>query len=327
MAENLLEVKNLYVNYVIEDSTVEAVNGASFSLAKGETMGLVGETGAGKTTMALSIMQLVPYPPGIVVGGEIYFKGKNIIENTEKENQKIRGDGISMIFQDPMTALNPTMQIGKQMMEVVLKHTKLTRKQAEEQCKSLLETVGIRRDRFNDYPHQLSGGMKQRVIIAMSLLCSPELLIADEPTTALDVTIQAQVLDLIRNLIGQSSMSMILITHDLGVVAETCDKVCIMYAGEIVESGKVKVVYKNPRHPYTRGLFESIPRLEDDNIRLTPIEGSIPNPASLPSGCKFHTRCRYCADICKNAAPPEQVDQETGQSFKCHFDLFDGGEK
>ncbi|MDL2293024.1 ABC transporter ATP-binding protein [Ruminococcaceae bacterium OttesenSCG-928-D13] len=326
MAEKLLEVKNLCVNYATEESTVKAVSGTSFSLDKGETMGLVGETGAGKTTIALSIMQLVPYPPGIIVGGEIYFKGKNIIENTEKENQKMRGDGISMIFQDPMTALNPTMQIGKQMVEVVRQHTKTSRKLAEEKCKALLETVGIRSDRFNDYPHQLSGGMKQRVIIAMSLLCSPELLIADEPTTALDVTIQAQVLELMRNLIGQSNMSMILITHDLGVVAETCDTVCIMYAGEIVESGKVRTVYKNPRHPYTRGLFESIPRLDDDDdVRLTPIEGSIPNPASLPSGCKFHTRCHYCKDICKSEDPPEQVDAETGQTFKCHFDLFAGG--
>lgn len=327
MTENLLEVKNLCVNYVTEDRTVKAVSGAAFSLGKGESMGLVGETGAGKTTIALSIMQLVPYPPGIIVDGEIYFKGKNVIENTEKENQKIRGNGISMIFQDPMTALNPTMPIGKQMVEVVLKHTKATRKEAEEQCKKLMETVGIRRDRFNDYPHQLSGGMKQRIIIAMALLCSPELLIADEPTTALDVTIQAQVLELMRELIGKSNMSLILITHDLGVVAETCDKVCIMYAGEIVESGAVKTVYKNPRHPYTRGLFDSIPRLEDDDVRLTPIEGSIPNPAALPEGCKFHPRCKYCSDICKKEAPPERVDEETGQAFRCHFDLFNGGGK
>lgn len=327
MTENLLEVKNLSVNYVTEDRTVKAVSSASFSLGKGESMGLVGETGAGKTTIALSVMQLVPYPPGIIVGGEIFFKGKNVIENTEKENQKIRGNGISMIFQDPMTALNPTMTIAKQMVEVVMKHTKATRKEAEEQCKKLLETVGIRRDRFNDYPHQLSGGMKQRIIIAMALLCSPELLIADEPTTALDVTIQAQVLELMRELIGKSNMSLILITHDLGVVAETCDKVCIMYAGEIVESGTVKKVYANPRHPYTRGLFESIPRLEDDDVRLTPIEGSIPNPAALPDGCKFHPRCKYCSDICKKEVPPEQVDQETGQAFKCHFDLFNGGGK
>lgn len=249
MTENLLEVKNLSVNYVTEDRTVKAVNDVSFSLAKGESMGLVGETGAGKTTIALSVMQLVPYPPGIITGGEIYFKGTNLIENSEKENEKIRGNGISMIFQDPMTALNPTMTIAKQMVEVVMKHTKSTRKEAEERCKKLMETVGIRRDRFNDYPHQLSGGMKQRIIIAMALLCSPELLIADEPTTALDVTIQAQVLELMRELIGKSNMSLILITHDLGVVAETCDKVCIMYAGEIVETGLVKTVYRNPRHP------------------------------------------------------------------------------
>ena len=325
MTENLLEVKNLSVNYVTEDRTVKAVSGVSFSLAKGESMGLVGETGAGKTTIALSVMQLVPYPPGIITGGEIYFKGTNLIENSEKENEKIRGNGISMIFQDPMTALNPTMTIAKQLVEVVMKHTKCSRKEAEERCKKLMETVGIRRDRFNDYPHQLSGGMKQRIIIAMALLCSPELLIADEPTTALDVTIQAQVLELMRELIGKSNMSLILITHDLGVVAETCDKVCIMYAGEIVETGLVKTVYRSPRHPYTRGLFESIPRLEDDDVRLTPIEGSIPNPAALPEGCKFHPRCKYCSEICKKEKPPVRVDQETGQSFMCHFDLFNGG--
>lgn len=327
MSENLLEVKNLYVRYATDESLVEAVNGASFRLGRGETLGLVGETGAGKTTTALSIMQLVPYPPGIITGGEIYFKGKNIIENTEKENQRMRGDGVAMIFQDPMTALNPTMQIGKQMVEVVMQHKKSRRKEAIAQCKELLETVGIRRDRFKDYPHQLSGGMKQRVIIAMSLLCNPELLIADEPTTALDVTIQAQVLELMRNLIGQSNMSMILITHDLGVVAETCDNVCIMYAGEIVESGRVKDVYRNPRHPYTRGLFESIPRLEDEDVRLTPIPGSIPNPSSLPQGCKFHPRCQFCQDICTRENPSVQEDKETGQQFKCHFDLYAGGAK
>lgn len=327
MAENLLEVKNLFVNYITDDGIVKAVNGASFSLKRGESIGLVGETGAGKTTTALSIMQLVPYPPGVIVGGEINFKGKNVIENTEAENQKIRGNGISMIFQDPMTALNPIMPIGKQMMEVTLKHTKCTHSQAEKQCKELLETVGIRADRFKDYPHQLSGGMKQRVIIAMALLCKPELLIADEPTTALDVTIQAQVLELIRNLISQLNMSLILITHDLGVVAETCDRVCVMYAGEIIESGTVKDVYLNPRHPYTRGLFESIPRLEDDKVRLTPIEGSIPNPAALPEGCKFHTRCKYCSEICRKENPSERFDPKTGQMFKCHFDLFDGGTK
>ena len=325
MTENLLEVKNLSVNYVTEDRTVKAVSGVSFSLGKGESMGLVGETGAGKTTIALSVMQLVPYPPGIITGGEIYFKGTNLIENSEKENEKIRGNGISMIFQDPMTALNPTMTIAKQMVEVVMKHTKSSRKEAEERCKKLMETVGIRRDRFNDYPHQLSGGMKQRIIIAMALLCNPELLIADEPTTALDVTIQAQVLELMRGLIGKSNMSLILITHDLGVVAETCDKVCIMYAGEIVETGLVKTVYRNPRHPYTRGLFESIPRLEDDDVRLTPIEGSIPNPAALPDGCKFHPRCKYCSELCKKETPPVRVDPETGQTFMCHFDLFNGG--
>lgn len=326
MTEKLLEVRDLYVKYVTEETAVDAVNGVSFKLDRGRTLGIVGETGAGKTTTALSIMQLVPYPPGQITGGKIFFKGKNIIENSEKENQEMRGNGISMIFQDPMTALNPTMTINKQMTEVVLKHTDQTRTQAEETCVKLLETVGIPRDRFNDYPHQLSGGMKQRAIIAMALLCKPEILIADEPTTALDVTIQAQVLEIIRNLITQYNMSMLLITHDLGVVAQTCNDVCIMYAGEIVESGAVKAVYRRPRHPYTRGLFDSVPRMDAEEVRLKPIEGFIPNPSELPDGCKFHPRCRYQKDICSTQQPSDMHDESTGQSWKCHFDLFNGGE-
>lgn len=322
MDEKLLEVRDLYVKYVTDETTVDAVNGISFKLDRGKTLGIVGETGAGKTTAALSIMQLVPCPPGQITNGEILFKGNNVIENSDKENQEMRGNGISMIFQDPMTALNPTMTVGKQMTEVVLKHTHQTRKQAEDTCVKLLETVGIRGDRFNDYPHQLSGGMKQRAIIAMALLCNPEILIADEPTTALDVTIQAQVLEIIRNLIVQYNMAMILITHDLGVVAQTCNEVCIMYAGEIVESGTVKAVYRRPRHPYTRGLFDSIPRLDAEEVRLKPIEGSIPNPSMLPAGCKFHPRCRYQKDICRTQPPSEMQDESTGQKWKCHFDLF-----
>lgn len=326
MTEKLLEVKGLYVKYITDEAAVEAVNGVSFKLDRGRTLGLVGETGAGKTTTALSIMQLVPYPPGQITGGEIFFKGKNIIENSDKENQEMRGNGISMIFQDPMTALNPTMTINKQMTEVVLKHTNQTRAQAEDTSIKLLETVGIPGDRFNDYPHQLSGGMKQRAIIAMALLCKPEILIADEPTTALDVTIQAQVLEIIRNLIAQYNMSMLLITHDLGVVAQTCNDVCIMYAGEIVESGTVKAVYAKPRHPYTKGLFDSIPRLDSEDVRLKPIEGFIPNPSELPAGCKFHPRCHYKKDICSTLQPSDRYDEGIGQSWKCHFDLFNGGE-
>ena len=323
MTENLLEVKNLSVNYVTEDRTVKAVSGVSFSLAKGESMGLVGETGAGKTTIALSVMQLVPYPPGIITGGEIYFKGTNLIENSEKENEKIRGNGISMIFQDPMTALNPTMTIAKQMVEVVMKHTKCSRKEAEERCKKLMETVGIRRDRFNDYPHQLSGGMKQRIIIAMALLCSPELLIADEPTTALDVTIQAQVLDLMRSLKETYGTAMILITHDLGVVAEVCDQVAIMYAGEIVEKGTLEDIYNSPRHPYTVGLFQSIPDLDVESERLNIIPGMMPDPANLPEGCNFCDRCSHADGRC--VKPPPAVKVSDTHEVRCW--LAAGGEE
>ena len=239
MEQNLLEIKNLHVHYVTDTEDVQAVNGVNLRLKQGEVLGLVGETGAGKTTVALSVMQLVPDPPGIILDGEILFKGRNLIYNTKKENQEMRGNGISMIFQDPMTALNPIMTIGQQLAEVVIKHKKLGKKEALEVAAEMLEKVGVTRDRLNDYPHQFSGGMKQRAIIAMALLCNPEILIADEPTTALDVTIQAQVLEIIRNLVREQDMSMILIIHDLGVVAETCDYVAIMYAGEVVEYGTV----------------------------------------------------------------------------------------
>lgn len=292
MEQNLLEVKNLRVHYVTDTGDVQAVNGVDLHLKKGEVLGLVGETGAGKTTVALSVMQLVPDPPGIILDGEILFKGRNLIYNSDRENQEMRGNGISMIFQDPMTALNPIMTIGQQLAEVVIKHKKLSKKAAMEVAAEMLERVGVTRDRINDYPHQFSGGMKQRAIIAMALLCNPEILIADEPTTALDVTIQAQVLEIIRSLIRENEMSMILITHDLGVVAETCDQVAIMYAGEVVEYGSVWDVYTNPKHPYTRGLFDSIPKMDVDDERLSPIPGLAPNPTALPSGCYFHPRCK-----------------------------------
>lgn len=317
---NILEIKNLHVHFITEDETVKAVNGVNLSLQQGESLGLVGETGAGKTTTALSIMQLVPYPPGIITDGEILFEGKNLIYNTDKENQQMRGYGISMIFQDPMTSLNPIMTIGEQLVEVVLAHKKVSKEEAKKQVIEMLKVVGVKEDRFNDYPHQFSGGMKQRVVITMALLCNPKLLIADEPTTALDVTIQAQVLDIIRDLQQKYNMSMILITHDLGVVAETCDKVAIMYAGEIVETGTIEEVYTNAKHPYTRGLFESIPKLDEDNEKLIPIPGSTPNAAALPSGCYFHPRCKYRQEICEKVSPPVK-----GQShlYKCHFSLFE----
>ncbi len=319
MNENLLEIKNLHVHYVTDNEIVRAVNGIDLCLKKGESLGLVGETGAGKTTTALSIMQLIPDPPGLIVDGEILFKGQNIIYNTDKENQEMRGNGISMIFQDPMTALNPIMTIGSQLAEAVIKHKKAKKKEAKKMVIELLETVGVKGDRYDDYPHQFSGGMKQRVVIAMALLCNPEILIADEPTTALDVTIQAQVLEIISNLIKKFDMSMILITHDLGIVAETCDRVAIMYAGEIVESGTIREVYKNGKHPYTKGLFGSIPNMEKAEEKLIPIEGQIPNSASLPTGCYFHPRCKYKQEICQKVSPEMKGE---GHVYKCHFSLF-----
>lgn len=318
MEGNLLEIKNLHVHYVTDTDDVQAVNGVNLQIKKGEVLGLVGETGAGKTTVALSVMQLVPDPPGIILEGEILFKGRNLIYNTDKENQEMRGNGISMIFQDPMTALNPIMTIGQQLAEVVIKHKKLSKKEALEVAAEMLEKVGVTRDRINDYPHQFSGGMKQRAIIAMSLLCNPEVLIADEPTTALDVTIQAQVLEIIRKLIRENEMSMLLITHDLGVVAETCDKVAIMYAGEVVEYGSVWDVYTEPKHPYTRGLFDSIPKMDVEDERLYPIPGMAPNATALPGGCYFHPRCKHCQDRCREQAPPVK---EAAHQYKCWLDL------
>ena len=324
MSDNLLEIKNLHVHYITEKEVAKAVNGIDLYLKKGESLGLVGETGAGKTTAALSIMQLIPDPPGFIAEGKILFKGRNLIYNTERENQEMRGNGISMIFQDPMTALNPIMTVGSQLSEAVIKHKRVNKRDAKKMVIELLETVGVKRDRYNDYPHQFSGGMKQRVVIAMALLCNPEILIADEPTTALDVTIQAQVLEIINNLIKRLNMSMILITHDLGIVAETCDRVAIMYAGEIVETGTIKEVYKNAKHPYTRGLFSSVPNMEIATKKLTPIEGQIPNATSLPTGCYFHPRCKYKKDICKAKSPCIKGE---GHKYKCHFSLFKEGDK
>lgn len=313
--QKVLEIKDLEVRFLTEEDTVCAVNGIDLSINQGESLGLVGETGAGKTTTCLAIMQLIPDPPGLITKGEITFCGENMLQNTEKKNAEIRGKGISMIFQDPMTALNPVMTVGEQLMEVVRTHEKLSKAQAKEKVIRALEIVGVKSDRFNDYPHQFSGGMKQRVVITMALLCNPVLLIADEPTTALDVTIQAQVLELIKNLQEKTNTAMLLVTHDLGVVAETCDKVAIMYAGEIVECGTVEEVFRNALHPYTKGLFESIPKMTGDSKKLIPIEGMPPNPADLPRGCCFHPRCRYCTDKCKIEKP---VLRGEGHLHRCH---------
>ncbi len=305
MSQNLLEIKGLDVHYITEDGTVKAVNKMNLELKKGETLGLVGETGAGKTTTALAIMRLVANPPGKIVGGEIVYEGKDLLKNTEAEMRKVHGNKISMIFQDPMTSLNPVMTVGDQIAEVILLHQKVSKQESIKKAQEMLETVGIPGDRYKDYPHQFSGGMKQRVVIAIALACNPQLLIADEPTTALDVTIQAQVLSLMNKLKKEFDTSMIMITHDLGIVAEVCDKVAIMYAGSVVEYTDKESLYTNPMHPYTVGLFNSIPDLDTDEPRLKPIKGLMPDPTNLPSGCPFHPRCPKAMDICKEKEPNE----------------------
>ena len=302
MSELLLDVKNLTIQYHTRKAVVEAVNGISFQVPKGTTLGLVGETGAGKTTTALGILGLVPNPPGKVMGGEILFNGEDLLKKDNKEMRTIRGKQISMIFQDPMTALNPIMTVRDQISEVIQLHEKVTPHEAIEKGKQMLEMVGIPGERYNEYPHQFSGGMKQRVVIAIALACNPQLLIADEPTTALDVTIQAQVLMLMNKLKKELNTAMILITHDLGVVAETCENVAIMYAGEIVEMGTLEDIYERGCHPYTQGLFGSIPDLDVEQDRLKPIAGLMPDPSALPVGCNFAPRCPYATDACRAAA-------------------------
>ena len=286
----------------MEEGDVRAVNGVSLSVEAGQTLGLVGETGAGKTTTALGILRLVP-EPGQVESGSIIYKDRDIMTMSEKEVQDIRGNEISMIFQDPMTALNPVMTVGDQVAEVILRHQNCTKVEAQQRMIDILGKVGIGPDRASDYPHQFSGGMKQRVVIAIALACNPKLLLADEPTTALDVTIQAQVMRMINDLKREFNTSMILITHDLGIVAESCDQVAIMYAGEIVEYGSLEDIFDHTTHPYTKGLFNSIPSLDKDTERLQPIQGLMPDPANLPEGCKFHPRCPYAVEACAQQHP------------------------
>lgn len=315
--DNILEIKDLVVRYETEDGIVKAVNSVNLALQQGAAVGLVGETGAGKTTLAKSILRLIQWPPGRIVSGEILYRGQDLTKITEEEMCKIRGKEISMIFQDPMTALNPVMTVGKQISEVIAAHEKVSDEEAEEKMRGMLTMVGIDPDRAGEYPHQFSGGMKQRVVIAIALACNPNLLVADEPTTALDVTIQAQVLDLIKNLRERLGTSMLLITHDLGVVAQNCEYVAIMYAGEIVEQGSLRDVFKKGAHPYTRGLFDSIPKLNEDVDRLQPVDGLMPDPANLPDGCKFHPRCKYAKDVCSCKAP-EVVTLSEGHTVCCH---------
>ena len=295
--DNILEIRDLKIVYKTQEGVVEALNGASLSLKRGQTLGLVGETGAGKTTLARGIMGLIPKPPGQVVGGEIFFNGTDLLKATEHDMRKVRGAQISMIFQDPMTSLNPVMTVGEQIEEVLRAHGRSV-KEAVEGAHEMLEMVGIPKERAEEYPHQFSGGMKQRIIIAIALACNPEFLIADEPTTALDVTIQYQVLVMMQKLKEQFNTSMLMITHDLGIVAQNCDYVAIMYAGQVVEYGALREIFKDPRHPYTLGLFGSIPSLSEDTDRLTPIEGMPPDPTRLPTGCPFHPRCQYATEAC-----------------------------
>ena len=320
----LLEIKDLSVQFITRKSTVHAVNNISLSIEEGKTLGLVGETGAGKTTTALAIMGLIQCPPGKVSGTSIMFEGMDLLKASDREMRKIRGEKISMIFQDPMTALNPVMRVGDQIAEVIRLHNNCSAAEATERALKMLEMVGIRPERSTEYPHQFSGGMKQRVVIAIGLACQPKLLIADEPTTALDVTIQAQVLEMMTDLKTRLNTAMLLITHDLGIVAETCDNVAIMYAGEIVEYGSLAQIFDNPKHPYTIGLFSAIPSLDKDVDRLVPIQGLMANPADLPEGCNFNTRCTHVCDRCRSGEPP-YVEVEEGHFVRCI--RFAGGEK
>ena len=317
MKDSFLKIKDLFVQYTSGGHVVKAVNGVDIELAKGETLGLVGETGAGKTTIAKTILRVLPDPPAKVVGGEVWMDDVNLLELPEKEMLKVRGNKIAMIFQDPMTALNPTMTVGNQIAEVILLHNDISNREAVERATAMLEMVGIPAMRYGEYPHQFSGGMKQRVVIAMALACDPELLLADEPTTALDVTIQAQVLEMMMDLKRKLNTSMILITHDLGVVAETCDKVAIIYAGQIVESGTKEDIFRNPCHPYTIGLFGALPKLNDNSKRLHPIHGLPPDPTNLPEGCSFNPRCPKVCEGCKVGGAPEMIEVTPGHFVRC----------
>lgn len=310
MSDNLVHIHNLRTHFYTEDGVVPAVDGVNLYIKRGETLGVVGESGCGKSVTSLSIMRLIPTPPGKIVEGEILFEGQDLVKKSEAEMRKIRGNDISMIFQEPMTSLNPVYTIGDQIAEAIQLHQGLNRKDAIDKAIEMLRLVGIPlpERRVKEYPHQLSGGMRQRVMIAMALSCNPKLLIADEPTTALDVTIQAQILELMKKLKRDLGMAIMLITHDLGVVAEMCERVVVMYGGKVVEEGDVVSIFKNPLHPYTEGLLRSVPRMDEDVEKLHVIEGVVPNPLHLPKGCRFHPRCPYAVDRCKEEQPQlEQV--------------------
>lgn len=314
----LLEVRGLKTWFYTDEGVVKAVNGVNLKIGKGETLGIVGESACGKSVTAFSIMRLIPNPPGKIVGGQILFEGKDIVQLDEPGMREIRGNDIAMIFQEPMTSLNPVYTVGDQIAEVVMLHQGLDKNAAWKVAEEMLEKVGIPEPakRVKNYPHEMSGGMKQRVMIAMALACKPKLLIADEPTTALDVTIQAQILDLMRRLQEEIGMSIWFITHDLGVIAEIAHQVAVMYASRVVEHTDVNELFENPRHPYTKGLFQSLPHLGTDQDRLTVIPGAVPNPLNHPSGCRFHTRCEYVIDDCKTTEP-ELVEISPGHQVAC----------
>jgi peptide/nickel transport system ATP-binding protein len=324
MTAPLLEVRRLKTRFSLEEGPVLAVDDVSFSIPPGGTLGVVGESGCGKSVTALSIMRLVPEPPGKVVGGEVRFKGRDLLALPEGEMRRIRGNQLSMIFQEPMTSLNPVYTVGEQIGETVRLHQGLDRKQARARAVEMLRQVGIPapEQRVDAYPHQLSGGMRQRVMIAMALACNPELVIADEPTTALDVTIQAQILDLLKRLQAERGMAVMLITHDLGVVAESCDAVVVMYAGRVVEQAPVRALFSRPAHPYTAGLLRSIPSFHaveagEGRQRLKTIPGMVPSLRRLPVGCRFRDRCERALEVCARVDPPLELKRE-GQSAACH---------
>ena len=326
--EYLVKVNDLEVQYTSKDIGVcRAVNGISFDIRKGETLGLVGETGAGKTTVAMSLLGLVPSPPGKIVKGEIFFNGKDLRKASRAEMKKIRGKELSMIFQNPMTALNPVLSVGEQIEEVIFLHSKISKQEAMQKASDMMEMVGITPERYKEFPHQFSGGMKQRIVIAMALACSPELLIADEPTTALDVTIQAQVLNMMNDLKKTMGTSILLITHDLGVVAAMCQKVGVMYAGVMVEYGSAEDIFDRTSHPYTIGLFDSLPSLDRNDKRLKPIKGMMPDPTRLPEGCKFSPRCEFCTERCRKEEPPA-YEVSPGHLVRCFRaeEMMKGGE-
>lgn len=314
--DSFLSVKDLVVEYTMEGEVVHAVSSVSFHLERGKTLALVGETGAGKTSIAKAILRVLPDPPARVPSGSVYLEGVDLLQLKEDEMRKVRGNRISIIFQDPMTALNPVKRVGEQIAEGIRQHQKISRAEALNRACDMLNMVGISDDRVNDYPHQFSGGMKQRVVIAMALACSPDLLLADEPTTALDVTIQAQVLEMIKALRDKMNTAMIMITHDLGVVADVADDVAVVYAGEIIEYGSKEAVYDNPSHPYTQGLFGALPDLSKEVRRLNPIEGLPPDPVHLPEGCSFHPRCPHATEECRKHAVPLR-EMEPGHLTRC----------